>query len=411
MKLKRFFSRWLYWLYYAWLVMRDLPLVLSRQALAFNHDEVCNPAAGRVFAIVVKYGRIGVGDDFLMLLQALRAHGVNAVVVHNGDIEDGALAALRPVCHRLLVRRNIGRDFGAYRAVTLKLAEEQLSVDRLIYLNDSVIYLRRPGLQTLISALARESRHVTAAFENHEISHHVGSYVFSVPGWLLLAPDYLAFWRAYRPFNIRPYAIHRGEVALSQMLKKLGLIFDVLYSADRLGLAMRMMKVSELVAVASLRPRRHTPEVQALALTDLSQFTDLTQALHGGGGEASGGAMAKQAGLTTLRAPVLCDEPPQVAATTFGQLVKDRLVFNILSVFMSRSQVHLGFGVYYRVMDCPFVKRDLLFQGIYDEMELARILSDLPREEANGIIRQIATRGRPVSMPFWRRFKHEHGLD
>ncbi|WP_216076067.1 rhamnan synthesis F family protein, partial [Acinetobacter baumannii] len=71
--------------------------------------------------IVVKYSKFNLGNDFLDLLTTLRNSGVNAIVVCNGRMSDASHALLAQYAHRILVRDNIGRDMGAYRAATLYL--------------------------------------------------------------------------------------------------------------------------------------------------------------------------------------------------------------------------------------------------------------------------------------------------
>src|SRR5690606_30245014 len=96
-----------------------LSSIASEVTPSFKSDEIIRPASGEIYAIVVKYAKFGPEDGLAELLATLQAREINVVVVCNGQPSAEALSSLRQSAQRVLVRKNVGRDFGAYRAATL----------------------------------------------------------------------------------------------------------------------------------------------------------------------------------------------------------------------------------------------------------------------------------------------------
>lgn len=364
------------------------PQVLGERAPRILSDETVAPASGRAYAILVKFARFGIGEDFIDLLGALRRCGVNAVVVCNGQPDEAGMARLRQAAHRILVRPNIGRDMGAYRAASMHLAG--LDASRVLYLNDSVFYLRGAELDDMIAGLASSAYDVTGTFENHEYFHHVGSFAFSVSGRVFADPRVAAFWRRYRPYDLRPHAIIRGEIGFARCIKKAGYKVDVLYSADRLAARLDTLPIVELAGLLRYVPMTARGDAPAALLREpdatARAFRRIRPAAEGRSGAA--GQVHRLA----------------------DRMERDALVNEIMRCFVDTSQVHFGFGIFHRVLGVPLVKKDLLARGVFREHDVSRILDGLPEARRAEILRELITRGRPVKMGWFRRFQAAHGL-
>ena len=401
----------------------QLPGILAEREPRFVSDETVTPAIGNCYAIVVKYHLIGITSDFLDLLATLRRQHVNAIVVCNGDLRPDELVTLRAFAHRILVRNNIGRDFGAYRAATLHLASEELRPERMIYLNDSVIYIAGPGLDSMIKALLQSDYDAVGTYENHEFAHHMGSYAFSVAGKVFADAQIRRFWRGYRPYDIRPHAIRKGELGFSQCLERCGYRVDVIYSADKLALRLDKMSISELVATL-----RYVP-YGALRGYDLGPLLKGAQRT---GQMLAGNPKSKRRGEKRGKdSAILEQESRTPTISEFGrfsaetkarlaeaeknasvaiQIKQETLVNHMIGTIINGSQIHFGFGLFHRVMDSPLVKRDLLIRGILLEHDCARILEHLTPPRREPIMRELLNRGRAVNVRGMRRFKLRNGL-
>lgn len=345
---------------YVWAVkLWEWPGLLADERPRFVVDEIVAPVRGDSYAIVVKYAKFGLDDGLAELVAALTRQRVNVILVCNGQPRPDHLARLRADAHRVLVRRNIGRDFGAYRAATLLLEREGLVPNRLLYFNDSVIYLDGPELDRLITALLMSPAGMLGAFENHETRHHLGSFTFGHSADVVADPAVRRFWRRYRAYSLRPHAILRGEIRLTALVKSRGHQLDVVYSAQRLAGELQQLPANELAGLWRYLPSR-----------------------------------------TRGSAPAGPDTPSR----------RESLIDQIMASFMNSSQAHYGFGLFYRVLRAPIVKKDLLGRGVYLEHQCLRILDDLPPATAQAVVRQLANRGRPVQLRGLHRFRYRNGL-
>ena len=393
---------------YVFLVkLQQFLIVRSELRPKFLSDEIVQPASGQTYAIVVKYSKF-MGDDGVPELAAvLRERNINVVVICNGVPPDETLQVLRKSAHRILVRRNVGRDFGAYRAGTLLLEREGVTPSRLLYFNDSVVYLDGPELRQVVETLATSTMDLQGVFENHENHHHIGSFAFSVSGTVLSAPPVMKFWRRYRPYDLRPHAINNGEVLLSRTIKAAGFSVDTLYSVQGLASRLDGMPAAELIGLLRYLPSRsHRPHPVGLLGVPGQVATALTRT-RWADVPASPSATPRIGDFRLTQSTRRSGINEQIRDS---RLVKDSLIDELLSSFMFNSQVHYGFGLFYWVMKAPLVKKDLILRGVYLEHESLRVLEDLPAEKAQAIVRILLNRGRPLRPSIVEKFKYYNGL-
>lgn len=399
----------------------QFPRVMRDRNPKFLLDQECCPADGNEFAIVVCYSRFGAAADLVDLLRALRRRRVNAIVVCNGFPKPDALDVLRSEAHRVLVRRNVGRDFGAYRAATLLLADEGLAASRMLYFNDSVIYIAGAELDDMVRRMVEHTYPVVGTFENHEFEHHIGSYVFSVSGEVFRDPKMLAFWRRYRPYDIRPHAIHEGEIAMSRQLKKRGYAMDAIYSVDRLGEQLHKLDAGQLLTLVKyMTPAWRSAFLERTLKGSLGggrqlgwAFVDERQLSREGGhipGTSTQGPVPTLGSLTSAPGTPRGYHPTTVAAAR-RELLRWTLVEGMLAEVSAHSQAHVGFGLFHSLMGAPIVKKDLLQRGLWSENDCLLILDDVPPEARRHIMRQLINRGRPMHVSGFRRFLLRHGLE
>ncbi|MCZ0732762.1 rhamnan synthesis F family protein [Phreatobacter sp. AB_2022a] len=389
------------------------PSVLRDATPVFSADEIIRPADGDVYAIVLKYGGFTLGDDFRDLLSTLQAHKVNIIAVVNGNISDDLRSTLKQYAHRLLVRENIGRDFGGYRAATLHLHREGLKPGRILYCNDSVAYIKGKALEHLVRSLSDSRHDVVGSFENHEFEHHVGSYVFSISGNVFCNHQFQKFWERYRPYDIRPYAIKNGEIALSRVLKRCGYSLDVVYSAERLAEALYALDLPRLTELI----RYTRPAFRLQPLDALMTRSVAAQSLSDILGRREESEIAPSTGTPTIAAYAARRKAARAARTesvtgdtVAERLACDALVDRLMMEVTQGSQIHLGFGLFHRVLDAPLIKKDLLARAIYLEHDCTMILERLPADARAAIMRELVNRGRPLNVHGFRRFLLKHGL-
>lgn len=192
--------------------------------------------AGNV-AIVVTYPRTPLARSTERLLQSLTEHGYRTVLVVNGLARD-CPAAWTALASHVLVRPNIGRDFGGYQAATryLVASADSSRLGRVAYFNDSVFY--PPELAKCLSNWLSGKAEVSSLYVNLEARPHMQTFAFYIAGSHLRGSRVRKFWRTYYPSNQRMHAIRKGEIRLSRALVRDGALFDSYLTWHRLDAAL-----------------------------------------------------------------------------------------------------------------------------------------------------------------------------
>lgn len=197
-------------------------------------------AIGERTAIVALYPRKALAPSTERLLRSLRDAGVDPVVVANRTREiEACLEVWGDLAAAVVVRPNVGRDFGAYQSGVSFLRDEGVlpRVDRVGFFNDSVLY--PPDVKPLMAELYDDPGDASTMFMNFEMRPHIQSFAFTLSGAAMRDPDVVEFWENYYPSNFRTHAILQGEALLSRTLIRKGLLPTALCTWKRLtdGLA------------------------------------------------------------------------------------------------------------------------------------------------------------------------------
>jgi hypothetical protein len=115
-----------------------------------------------------------------------------------------------------ILRKNFGRDFGAYQCGVLALARNKSlkKLDRLYLINDTLIWRESPS--RIIHQTSQDK--FQSIWLNLERNVHAHSFFLSFSNEILTHPNFLSFWNQYIPSNSRNHAIHKGENELTNVL-------------------------------------------------------------------------------------------------------------------------------------------------------------------------------------------------
>ncbi len=312
------------------------------------------PATGRRYAIVALRAARWNQDGLLALMAALRRNGVTVIVMVNGFLAAADRESLAAMADHVVIRPDFGRDFGPYRAGSLLLQRSGAAPERVLYFNDSLVYLDDDHLDDMVAALATSDLPVLGATQSFSRRHHLGSFALSLSGEAFRNSRVLEFWRRYRGFNLRPHAILKGEIALSRLLTRCGYPLAALYTVE--GAATR------------LRGK------------DADGLWNAFSWLSG----------AARAAFLDRWASFRETPPPD-------ELVRQTAIDHLFHTD-NLSQAHFYCGLFHRVLGMPIIKKDLLYRGILDEKEMAAILDDRPPEEVRGVVAALNQRGREAEL-------------
>jgi hypothetical protein len=331
-----------------------------------------------IFCILVVYQRYGLPAHLRTLVEALGNKGLNVVVVHNLPLTPEDRTFLEPLVHTIIGRRNIGRDFGAYRTGILHVLDT-FRPTRIVLLNDSVFYTGR-GLGPFLDALTAEEDFIGAA-ENYEFAYHVGSYALSFGPRVFEDPRFRRFWEKYRLTDLRPAVIWRGELALNRLvIRKIGVKPDVIFRPGRLRAALENADVLALLATARQMPSAFGRRGQLFEIADrLKRWVDTANERP---------STRNQRPPLALVADIIGTEP-EALMSALNDAVAEDLRAAIMNFVVRGSQIHWGALPLVKHLGCPVVKADLLLRSIYTAGDLgvfAKYMSADEFAEFHGIL-------------------------
>ncbi len=181
------------------------------------------PLGPRVAIFIHFDGRGAVGPHTLHYITALKAAGYDVVLVTNsGKLRPDAMDALRPVCAGVLIRRNIGYDFGAMREGLEELKLPRPNTETVILANDS-IYGPLAPLDAMIAQMDFKAADFWGATDSWQQRFHIQSYFIAVNRTVLESKAWKDFWKAVRPVKSKIWVVLRYELGLSQAMVRGGL--------------------------------------------------------------------------------------------------------------------------------------------------------------------------------------------
>jgi|SRR5579859_558314 len=192
-------------------------------------------------------------DYFVYLLRALDDAGFSTIVVSNAKkIDDESAEAIRPWCGRLIHRKNVGYDFGAWRdAITA--SPEVAAAEQLLIVNDS-IFGPTHSLAEILERCRFDQADVWGMTDSFDGRYHLQSYFVLFGTKALRSEAFAKFWRTARYVGHKHAVIHKLEVGLSQAMLKAGFKLQALYPYRRLA---RAVVDRALAAVADEGSQRH----------------------------------------------------------------------------------------------------------------------------------------------------------
>ncbi|MBU6498226.1 MAG: lipopolysaccharide biosynthesis protein [Rhodospirillales bacterium] len=239
----------------------------------------------------------------------MRDAGLSVVFITNsGRLRPEAMAALQPLCAGVLVRRNIGYDFGAMREGLEYLGLPRAETEMVLLVNDSVYGPLGP-LDDMLARIDFTAADLWGATESWQRRYHLQSYFVAAGRRALDSAAWRTFWSSVRPVKSKSWVISRYEVGLTQKLLRAGLrcaaIFayrDLVPDVDVSALAVPIDSGTSIVDPLLTMRRIHAHHVRhhAVTRTPLNPTSDLwRQLLH--------------AGFPFIKRELLRENPTQVA--------------------------------------------------------------------------------------------------
>jgi hypothetical protein len=183
------------------------------------------PKLGGNLAIVAIYPRPFTLRSTLRLLQFLHSADYSVIcVVNSSRYNDHFIEEISKKNVVVLLRKNIGRDFGAYKLgvdYAHSISNEN-NYKRILFANDSIYYF--PNTRNCIQSFLKKTSPWTALYVNFERRFHAQSFFFTVDKSIFYARWFRKFWKSYYPSDIRHRVIEKGEIDLTKIITSKGFL-------------------------------------------------------------------------------------------------------------------------------------------------------------------------------------------
>ncbi len=158
-------------------------------------------------------------DSVLRIVESLQKqrYSVLSVINKNKD-SDRFISALEEKKCGIMVRENIGADFGAYQTGIryLKKIGFYSKLKFLVLVNDSIFVTSKS--QKSISKISDPTSEFNCIYVHHQGTSHAGSMFLQFDHETLSSNRFIQFWNSYFPYSTKRRIILRGEHALSKVV-------------------------------------------------------------------------------------------------------------------------------------------------------------------------------------------------
>ncbi len=194
----------------------------SPRQTVFRWPEGPIPVGARPCVFAHWDGAGEVRPHVLHYLRELAGAGVSVLFVSNaGFLRPEALAAVQAICAGVLIRRNFGYDFGAWREGLEALGLPRADTEFAVLANDSVYGPLTP-IGDLLGRIDPAQADVWGCTESWQSRYHLQSYFLAFAPHVLASRAWAAFWAGVQPVPNKHYVIRHYEIGLSQALIRAG---------------------------------------------------------------------------------------------------------------------------------------------------------------------------------------------
>ena len=156
------------------------------------------------------------------LLNGLSSNAYQVIFVSNCSVPTAVGDLLSKYGCGVILRKNIGRDFGAYQAGLFFIEKnfDSERIDRVLLANDTLIWFKDSS--KIVSMSLKDDWN--CLYFNLEYKSHAQSFYMSFSKEVIGSRSFKKFWKTYIPLNSRIHAIAHGEHELTSKLLAAGYI-------------------------------------------------------------------------------------------------------------------------------------------------------------------------------------------
>jgi hypothetical protein len=167
----------------------------------------------------------GAGDvrpHVMHQVKSLAAAGLSVVFVTNARfLRPEVQEALKLICAGIIIRRNVGYDFGAWREGLAQLGLPRANTAMVVLANDSV-YGPLRSLNELFAAIDFDAADAWGCTDTWQSRYHLQSYLMAFSPRVVGSDVWRKFWAGVVPTWSKTWLIRLYEIGLTQSLLKAG---------------------------------------------------------------------------------------------------------------------------------------------------------------------------------------------
>jgi len=153
---------------------------------------------------------------------------------HENISKDPLFSLLQKYTYKILIRSNIGYDFGSWRAGILELKEEDKELESLLLMNDS-LYGPINSFEAVIEKTLSHEADIVCMTKNMVGGEHAQSYFVSYTKTVITSKLFQAFWETLPVFGCKFALIKECEIFWSHKLLEEGHSLAALFDTGCFG--------------------------------------------------------------------------------------------------------------------------------------------------------------------------------
>jgi len=245
----------------------------SRRQIIFNWPEGEIALTPKI-VLFLHFDRNGnVREQIFQYIRELAETGRSVVFVTNaGLLKPDALARLQLICTAVIIRKNQGYDFGAWRDAIEFLALPRAETQELILANDSLFGPIRP-LASMLEKLDYAQADIWGLTESWQYRYHLQSFFLAFGRTALNSAVFGKFWDSVRPVPVKSFIVRAYEIGITQAMTKGGLRCAAVWPYQSLVSLVTRDEVEKLIPIeeddfGKLDPVHITRKLHVLRLRD-----------------------------------------------------------------------------------------------------------------------------------------------
>ena len=191
---------------------------ILRHHLKYEILQTSNLVNSGKFVIIAVYAGTGTLNSLRTQVQLFADNKYNILVVLNANLKSANwVRELAESKCTIMLRPNLGADFGAYKAAVNYLKNEnQTQISELVIANDSIFYT--PESSIGLKSFFEDNNSINCLFFHKQSVRHAASVLIKFDTSVLKNKSFWDFWQGYYPYCVKNQIVRKGEHALTKIV-------------------------------------------------------------------------------------------------------------------------------------------------------------------------------------------------